>query len=346
MNPAMLNSRTLVTLFSVVTILLPALPVQASFADHPAAADFIKHMVDTHGFDTQSLQDAMRRSRHDAQVIRLITPPAQRSARSWRAYRGRFLTDARIDGGVRFWREHAETIDAASQRFGVPPEIITAIIGVETHYGGYTGTFEAVSALSTLAFDYPPRAELFRKELENLFLLAREQQRDPFSYTGSYAGALGLPQFLPSSIRNYAVDFDDDGVIDFETDVADAIGSVANYLAAHGWQPGGTVAIPVRLPASLDPTPLIEAGIDPVLDASDLRAQGIRPVDAVLLDAPSTLIDLVTPNQATEYWLGYRNFYVITRYNRSSFYAMSVFQLAEAIRERHARVSAALGVTR
>lgn len=316
--------------------LLAALPFSshASFLRYDDASSFVREMEEKHGFDGDELRNTLHRARHLERVIQLITPPSTRGARSWQSYRSRFLSDARIEAGVSFWLDYRSTIDAASREFGVPPEIIAAIIGVETHYGNYTGSFETVSALATLAFDYPPRAPLFRRELENLFLLAREQGRDPFSYRGSFAGALGYPQFLPSSIRAYAVDFDGNGLIDFESDAVDAIGSVANYLAAHGWQQGGPIAVKVNLPTNVDAAPLIDAGIEPTLDPTQLVESGIEVEHARLHDAPATLFDLPTPGKPTEYWLGYRNFYVITRYNRSSFYAMSVFELGEALRTR------------
>lgn len=310
---------------------------QASFAQHREAPAFIEHMVATHGFEAQEVSAALSRARHVPDVIRLITPPKKTSARSWQNYRARFLNEQRIEGGARFWQEHGELLARASQQYGVPAEVIVAIIGVETQYGGNTGNFEALSALATLAFEYPPRAELFRKELENLLVLAREQGREPASYYGSFAGALGYPQFLPSSIRNFAVDFDGNGVIDFESDAVDAIGSVANYLAVHGWVRDAPVAQRVHLPDNVEAAPLIEAGILPSLDPLLLQARGIVPIGGDLTAAEVTFIDLPTPGARTEYWLGYRNFYAITRYNRSSFYAMSVFQLAEAIAARAGR---------
>lgn len=318
----------------LVSLLVLSTQAQASYVHHPKARSFIDDMVSQHGMDRQMLESAMTRAQHNERVIRLIRPPATPGTRSWENYRGRFMGQARIDGGVALWRRHADTLAEASRVYGVPPEIIVSILGVETHYGSYTGSFEAVSALATLAFDYPRREELFRRELENLFLLAQEQGRDPFSYRGSFAGALGYPQFLPSSIRSYAVDFNGDGKIDFDSNPIDAIGSIANYLAQHGWEPNGPIAIRARLPAGLDPAPFIEAGIEPSLDHFKLASAGILGHSQQLYPLPATLFDLPTPGKPTEYWLGYRNFYVITRYNRSSFYAMAVFELAEAIRKR------------
>ena len=287
-----------------------------------------------HDFDTAELQNTLARAQREPRVIRLITPPARKGVRSWQNYRARFLDDTRIDGGSAFWNEYADELERAAREFGVPAEIIVAIIGVETIYGRNTGNFETLSALATLAFDYPPRAELFRRELEALFLLAREQARDPASYSGSFAGALGYPQFLPSSVRAYAVDFDRNGRIDFDSDPVDAIGSVANYLRAHGWQTDAPVAERARLAADTDSAALVAAGIEPTLNPALLAQSGVSTLDGRTAAAVATLVDLETPGAETEYWLGYRNFYVITRYNRSSFYAMSVFELAEALRLR------------
>ena len=209
--------------------------------------------------------------------------------------------------------------------------LLDGLLGKRAALVSVVGTV-ATFALATLAFDYPPRAELFRRELEALFLLAREQGRDPASYYGSFAGALGYPQFLPSSMRAYALDFDHSGAIDFESDPIDAIGSVANYLRAHGWQAGAPVAERARLSPATDTASLVAAGIEPTLAPAVLADNGVTTADGRTAAAVATLVDLETPGSGTEYWLGYRNFYVITRYNRSSFYAMSVFELAEALR--------------
>ena len=319
--------------FLTALALASSLPLaHADYSRHPLAQDFIADMAQRHGFSPVMLERSLADAQRNADVLRLIKPPATRSARSWQSYRKRFLGEQRISEGVRFWQQHQRTIDAAVARYGVPAEVIVAIIGVETHYGSYTGNFEVLSALATLAFDYPPRAELFRRELEALFLLAREQARDPASYSGSFAGALGYPQFLPSSVRAYAVDFDRNGRIDFDSDPVDAIGSVANYLRAHGWQTDAPVAERARLAADTDSAALVAAGIEPTLNPALLAQSGVSTLDGRTAAAVATLVDLETPGAETEYWLGYRNFYVITRYNRSSFYAMSVFELAEALR--------------
>ncbi|MDX5363427.1 MAG: lytic murein transglycosylase B [Pseudazoarcus pumilus] len=328
---------------AVVTALICLLPpcASASYIDHNEARDFMRDMQQRHGFSAGELEAVLGQASRIERVIELIRPPTEPGQRSWQRYRSRFLTDRRIDEGVSFWLAHRDTVEAASARYGVPPEFIVSILGIETNYGSYTGNFETVSALATLAFDYPPRAPLFRRELENLLLLAREQNRDPFSYSGSYAGALGYPQFLPSSVRSYAVDFDGDSRIEFDANPVDAIGSIANYFAVHGWRSGEPVAQRIYLPPDLDVAPLIAAGIEPSLHTDALRQRGIGPISGEFRPDLATVFDLPTPDADTEYWVGYRNFYVITRYNRSSFYAMAVFELAEAVRQRLHSLSAA-----
>lgn len=320
---------------AAIAVALPG-AARASFLERGDAQAFVRDMVEQHGFDADAVTATLALARHEAQVIRLISPPTRAGVRSWQKYRARFLDRLRIDGGLAFWAENEADLQRASERYGVPIEIIVAIIGVETVYGRNTGNFETLSALATLAFDYPPRAPLFRRELESLLLLAREQGREPQSYYGSYAGALGYPQFLPSSVRSFGVDFDGDGHIDFDAGPADAIGSVANYLHGHGWRTGEPIAERARFRNVVDPTPLVAAGIEPTLEPATLAEAGVTTLGGTPPAATATLVDLETPGTTTEYWLGYRNFYVITRYNRSSFYAMSVFELAEALRARRA----------
>ncbi|MDR1063529.1 MAG: lytic murein transglycosylase B [Azoarcus sp.] len=325
------------TFLRLLTAFLPLISYQTpAYADYAARTDvsaFVDEIAARNQLDAAPIRDALSRASHNPRVIELIKPPATRGARSWRRYRSRFIDRIHIDAGLQAWTQYAASLRRAEKEYGVPPEIILAILGVETIYGRNTGNFETLSALATLAFDYPPRAELFRGELEALFLLAHEQKRDPASYTGSYAGALGWPQFLPSSVRRYAVDFDGDGHIDFNVDGNDAIGSIANYLREHGWVAGAPVAVKAQVASHVDPVPFIEAGVEPSLSPARLDEAGIRPLGGNPSAGDATLIDLETPGEDTEYWLGYRNFYVITRYNRSNFYAMAVFQLANALRE-------------
>ncbi len=310
------------------------------YADRPEAQQFIDEMQHKHGFDKDALTYIFRRAEYLPSVIKYISPPKDPGVRSWQRYRGRFIEPVRIRAGVAFWERHQDAIRAASEKYGVPEEIIVGIIGVETIYGRNTGNFQAVSALATLAFDYPRRAELFRGELENLLLMAREQHRDPLDYQGSYAGALGLPQFLPSSVRNYAVDFDGDGQIDLLNSPKDAIGSVARYMQMHGWESGAPVAVRAAVGPDANLPPLIANDIEPAFDAATLASHGVRAADGSEAPGKAAFVELVTPGEDSEYWLGYQNFYVITRYNRSSFYAMSVFQLGEAVKAARAAATA------
>ncbi|MDR3087312.1 MAG: lytic murein transglycosylase B [Azoarcus sp.] len=307
----------------------------ANYAERADVAAFIQEIAARNGLDPAALTTALSRANYNPRVIDLIKPPETRIVRSWSRYRGRFLDRLHINAGINAWAQYESTLRRAEKEYGVPPEVILGILGVETIYGRNTGNFETLSALATLAFDYPPRAELFQGELEALFLLARDQHRDPASYTGSFAGAIGWPQFLPSSIRRYAVDFNGDGRIDFDSDAEDAIGSIANYLREWGWTANTPVAIKVRVPPDTDPAPLIDAGIEPSLSPARIAEAGLRPFAGNLPAADATLVDLETPGLDTEYWLGYRNFYVITRYNRSSFYAMAVFELSRALRAEY-----------
>ncbi|MDR0775021.1 MAG: lytic murein transglycosylase B [Azonexus sp.] len=304
-----------------------------AFTDNPAIIDFAHDLEQRHGFNSAELLGQFTQIRPNPRVLQLIAPPASPQQRSWERYRPRFINERRIDNGVSFWREHLITLVRARTFYGVPEEIIVAIIGVETEYGRNTGGFGVLEALTTLAFHYPRRAEYFRTELEQFLLLARENHLDPLAVKGSFAGAIGIPQFMPGSQRRFGIDFDGDQRVDLSGSVEDAIGSVARFLEQHGWQPGQPIAVPASLPGQPDPA-WIEAGIRPSLPVDQLQRQGV--VATADPQAVATLVDLVSPGKATEYWLGFENFYVITRYNRSSFYAMSVFQLAEAIRQRMA----------
>jgi len=310
--------------------LLLSFPLHADdYAQREDVQAFVAEMSDRHGFDAAMLTALFARTEPLPAVLRAIAPPADPGRRSWQAYRSRFIEPRRLAAGLAFWQAHRGTLAKAQAIYGIPAEIIVAIIGIETFYGRYTGRFEAFATLSTLAFDYPRRAAFFRGELENLLLLARENDRAPTSYRGSFAGAIGLPQFLPSSIRHYAVDFDRDGRIDLEGNTQDTIGSVANFLKEHGWETGGPVTKKVDV-GGTGFEALVAEGILPQRRPADMRTFGVTiPEDAP--DAPAALINLPTPNAPTEYWLGYQNFYVITRYNRSSFYAMAVWQFAQEL---------------
>lgn len=302
--------------------------------DHQAIQQFIDQMSEQHGFDRESLQATFAPLKPNPVVLRTIAPPTDPAVRSWQRYRSRFLDSPRIENGVRFWNIYSETLARAEAAFGVPSEIIVAIIGVETEYGKNKGNFSVLEALATVAFAYPPRREFFRGELEQFLLLARENHFAPETIRGSYAGAIGIPQFMPGSQRRFAVDFDEDGRVDLMNSTEDAIGSVGRFLKIHGWRKGE----PITERANNTITrrnQLVEAGIRPVLETNSLRESGVAD-DEMPHHSPAALVDLITPDADTEYWWAYTNFYAITRYNRSSFYAMSVVQLANAIKERRA----------
>ncbi len=322
-----------------LALTLPTVAKAGGFAQREDVREFVEEMREKHGFDSGRLARLFSQAQPQPKAIKAIMPPADASVRSWQAYRARFIEPSRIEGGLRFWEANSQALEAAHRIYGVPGEIIVAIIGIETIYGRNAGKFPAFATLATLAFDYPPRAGLFRSELESLLLLARESRRSPLAYTGSYAGALGIPQFLPSSIRNWGVDFDGDGQVDLAGSTIDAIGSVANFLASHGWETGSPIAASASVTGERF-AELVNAGILPRFLPAEMSAYGVSPAaDAPQL--PCALIDLVTPSGATEYWLGYRNFYVITRYNRSSFYAMTVYALSQELKAEHeARLAA------
>lgn len=303
--------------------------------DYATRADvraFIRELVSRHGFDQDELLKLFSQIRYQARVVSLMTPPPPGTKRSWSQYRTRMLDPIRVDVGLAFWRDNQDAIRRASERFGVPQEIIVSIIGIETMYGRYTGNFRVLDTLATLAFDFPRRAEFFRSELEQFLLLVRDQKLDPLGPRGSYAGAMGVPQFMPGSIRRHAVDFDGDGRIDLMRNVGDAVGSVASFLANHGWRPGEPTHFQARLADESKIAPLIEAGIEPRFTIAQLGAYGITSPQKVPAAMPLALIDLPNGDEPTVYTLGAPNFYVITRYNRSSFYAMAVIDLAIELR--------------
>lgn len=308
---------------------LSATSARTDFATHPEAKVFIDEMVERHGMDRGELRGLFAEAQLREDILRAISRPAE--AKPWHEYRPIFLTSSRIDGGVAFWKEHEDILARAEQAFGVDAQVIVAIIGVETRYGGNTGSYRVIDALSTLAFEYPPRAKFFRDELEHFLLLTREERVDRREARGSYAGAMGHGQFISSSYRNYAVDFDGDGRRDLWNSREDIIASVANYLSVHGWQLGAPVAERVE-PETAPGEALTGAGIKPSLPLGRLKAAGIHSRQAQGDDSLAALIAL-EQEQGPEYWLGFNNFYVITRYNRSPLYAMAVYQLSEEIRK-------------
>lgn len=291
---------------------------------------FLAEMALRQGQEQHDLEQLLEQARYDPDVLDAMARPYE--AKPWPQYRDLFLTPARIQGGIDYWDAQAATLTQAQEAFGVPAEIIVAILGVETHYGAHLGRYRAIDVLTTLGFAYPPRAEFFRRELEQFLLLAQEEGLDAAGVLGSYAGALGKPQFIPSSYRAYAVDFDRDGRRDLWRSNADIVGSVAHYLRRHGWQPGQPIAFRVQLPEGLPADiPVSEKQpTKPVVAAGRLRAAGVSWPLSLADEAPVDLIRL--DGEPQEHWLGLNNFYAITRYNHSNLYAMAVYQLADAIR--------------
>ncbi len=311
---------------------LTVAPIQAPQAlslDQQQVGDFIQYMVSKHRFDAADLQATFSAARGHERILEAISRPAE--SKPWFEYRPIFITQQRIEGGVEFWNSNASTLDSAARHYGIPPEIIVAIIGVETFYGRRTGTYPVLEAVATLAFHFPKRADFFRSELEQFLLLVREEQVDPLSLTGSYAGAMGMPQFISSSYRRYAVDFNNDGKRDIWSDVEDTVGSVANYLAEHGWRRNEPVALNAHVQSS-EIEQLVSLGLKPQRSLTELGQSGVT-TDAVIDTGVQASVIALQKANSVEYWLGLQNFYVITRYNHSALYAMAVYQLAEEIRE-------------
>ena len=294
----------------------------------PEIEIFISKMVKNHGFNEPELKKVFNKTKFHSGIIKAITRPS--TSKPWHKYRPIFINQKRITKGITFWNKNTKILEQASIKFGVPEEIIVAIIGVETYYGKQTGRYRVLDALTTLAFNYPRRADFFRNELEQYLLLIREQNAKMFSFKGSYAGAIGIPQFMPSSYRNYAVDFDNDGKIDLSGNTADSIASVANYLAEHGWETGGLVASRAKI-SDKGRHETLKMGHMPLYTINKMKEFGITPLDDMPKNSKATLIKLENKDHM-EYWLGFNNFYVITRYNRSTHYAMSVLLLSEEIR--------------
>ncbi len=313
---------------------------QVNFREWKAVADFEDEMVAKHGFDREALKNVMAQVNYIDSAVQLVKPAPPGKPKNWQAYRDRFIEPVRIEAGVAFWNENAAALARAEAEYGVPAEIILGIIGVETVYGRNTGRFRVMDVLTTLAFAYPDtpnreaRQVFFRSELENTLLLARKANMDPLSLVGSFAGAVGLPQFMPGSILEYGVDFDGDGKVDLRNSPVDAIGSVANFLVKHGWQGarGGPAVFPAEVSPSRAWESFIGQGLAAKFTAEQLAAAGVTSTAALPPGTLFGLIDLQNGAEATEYWLATDNFFAITQYNRSYFYAMSVVELGRAIR--------------
>ncbi len=317
--------------------------VSADYSDHPGAEAFTQKMVSEHKFSEKEVRSLLAQADRQESILEAISRPAEKT-KEWFEYRDIFIQESRIKQGLEFWNEHKATIQRASEEMGVAPEIIVAIIGVETRYGRHAGKYRVLDALATLGFDYPKRGKFFLGQLEHYMLMTREQEQDPLLLKGSYAGAMGYGQFIPSSYRAYAVDFDGDNKVDIWNNPVDAIGSVANYFKAHKWKNGQPVLARARISDGYDKSILNEKS-KPKYSLSELSEKGFRlasPKDenkkgfaADSFSSERKAIPLVyVGDHGKEFWLGFNNFYVITRYNRSHLYAMAVWELGEKIRQR------------
>src|SRR5712671_3036072 len=304
-----------------------------TYAKRPDVRAFIREMVEQHGFVERELSSLFSRAQRMEPILQAISTPAE-TTRAWRDYRDMLLSERRLAGGVEFWNKHREALERAEREYGVAPEYIVAIIGVETLYGRNTGRWRIIDALATLAFDYPPRADFFRQELTSYLLLARDEGINVFAVKGSYAGAFGIPQFMPGSARRFAVDFDGSGAIDLHRSPVDAVGSVANFLNRHGWQPGGEVMFEAQVQGE-GYRPFADGKLEPKYPIGILLGAGVEApgVPEELTGQLAALIELPSEGYSSEFRLGLQNFYVLTRYNRSAFYAAAVAELAKALRQ-------------
>ena len=289
---------------------------------------FIDSMVSDHAYDRGTLEHVLQQARTQEKILEAIGKPAER-IKEWHEYRDIFLTDARVKAGVVFWREHSEDLRRIGEETGVAVEILVGIIGVETYFGRLTGDYRVLDALATLAFEYPPRAKFFRGELVEFLLLVREEGMDATVATGSYAGAMGRPQFMPSSYRAYAVDSSDDGKRDIWSNWADVIGSIANYFVRHGWRTNNQIVTQASLSSQWRGDPP-ENTLKPQETVTSLSHQGVLFATDLPGDHRSQLLTLIG-DDGEEYWVGFHNFFVITRYNRSVMYALAVHQLGQEI---------------
>ncbi len=294
----------------------------------PDVQQFINHLVQQDGLDREWLVKILGAAHRNPSVISSMTKPYE--SKPWYQYKPLFVNDSRVKAGVDFWNTHARELALAQQKYGVSPQIIVAILGVESFYGRQKGAYPVLDALTTLAFDFPPRAQFFQNELEQYLILCHEQSFDPSSLTGSYAGAMGVPQFMPDSYRQYAMSSVSGGHPDIWNNWADIIGSVANYFKIHGWEQNGLVALPAALPAGYATLSTLVA-----TSIGALRRQGVITSNGLAADTPAMLISLQLEH-GTRYWVGFDNFRVITQYNKSPLYAMAVFDLSVRIADQHA----------
>ena len=306
-----------------------------TFDQLPKAKEMAQRLFETHGIALETTLSLLRQATYLPRVVELVQPPKTSTVRNWDIYRSRFVEPYRIRRGAGFWADNARALEDAEREHGVPQAVIVAIIGVETIYGQHTGQFRVLDSLATLGFAYPAgqkdRSDFFLKELESFIVLCKKTQLNPLEEKGSYAGAIGLGQFMPSSWLAYGVDGDKDGKVDLFHNNRDAIFSVANFLKVHGWVPGKATLVPVELGNNADMTSLLAPDILPSFTAQELSKKGAFLKAPVLADEKLALIELARGENAPTYVAGGQNFYVVTRYNRSSFYSTAVLELAEAL---------------
>ncbi len=302
------------------------------YADRPEVQQFVGDMVTRHGFEKNYLYSLIRQAEKKQSILDAIARPAEKT-KSWKEYRDIFLGQTRIEQGVKFWQRHELSLERAQREYGVDPQIIVAILGVETRYGRHRGGYRVLDALTTLGFDYPKRGKFFRQQLEEFLLMAREQKFDATTLMGSYAGAMGYGQFIPSSFRSFAVDFDEDGIVDIWNNPVDAIGSIANYFKRHQWRAGKPVCGRADV-ASNHNKAIANQSLKPSLSLGELKQHGYQSTEGFDANSKATVMRL-EGDKGIEHWLGLHNFYVITRYNHSELYAMAVYQLSQEIEQQY-----------
>jgi membrane-bound lytic murein transglycosylase B len=316
----------------VVTCLWSTLSCAAdNYSAHPATIELVDELVAEQDFDREELLLVFAGAQRQESILKAIARPAEKS-KPWYEYREIFLNDKRLEQGLEFYQEHRATLERAERETGVPAEVIVAIIGVETYYGRVAGSYRVIDALSTLAFDYPPRSKFFTSELKSYLVLTRAQGFDPLALKGSYAGAMGYGQFMPSSFLAYAVDFDGDEVADIWNNPVDAIGSVANYFKEHGWRKGETVVVAATVEGEVPEDWFVHGrkNLRPEHTVAEFAAVGVEATRELDPEALASAMKFELKN-GYEYWLGLHNFYVITRYNHSAMYAMSVYELSRRV---------------
>ena len=324
-------------LCSLTLFTAPSSADNSESSENEKIKQFVQSMVDEHGFSAEYVESVLAKAQKNESILEAIARPWE--AKPWHQYYPIFLTDKRLAKGLEFWQTHQDALTKAEKEIGVPAQIIVAIIGVETFYGTYKGKYSVLDALYTLGFYYPPRSKFFKSELEQLFLLSKEEGFDPSELLGSYAGAMGWGQFISSSYRHYAVDFDQDGVRDLLNNPVDAIGSVSNYFKRHGWRNGEAVAFPVTVESEQEIQDFLGKDLTYKHQWNDLQGKGITLPDGIQLDQQQSVrLFAFEQTEGREYWLGLPNFYTITRYNHSPLYAMAVYQFSEQLRQARGKL--------